>query len=563
MKSTYSDNALRRRSSEGNDVHIDEEEREYDKRSPFAKDRDRLIYSSAFRRMAGKSQVVASTEIGPFHNRLTHSLKVAQLGRRLAERFRHEHNDESAPEGKILAPDPDLVEFACLAHDIGHPPFGHAGEVELCDTVDRLMAKAVQGGQERQEQIDKCRVELGGFEGNAQSFRIVTRLSHKWLSDDGRDTSDDSRDTSSIHPRSWFGLDLTAASMDAMSKYPWGREHVRRRKWGVYGPDKTNPLTEDKLLRSSDFLALRWARQCTEAPSASEERKSFECQLMDWCDDVTYAVHDVEDFFMIGMIPLDRIFSDYIDLSHVTRKDLPRATDETAETDQSQWVPPNPPEWGEFKDYVIEKWQRQHSEESDLRPIEPTDTYLNNLRLGLIRTCSGLKVWEHGRDSTLGRRASHVRANALIEYFIRDLGVDGKPMLHEGDLLLAGRDVMDKTTGEKRAQTLEDQCDLLKELIWMYVIELPGLTTQRAGQQRIISDLVETFAADDSLLPTHYRDLIKSDGSGYSDAEGSYVAECTKIRVAADYVASLTEPHAIALHKRLTGAELGGFRDSI
>ncbi|MGZ6970509.1 MAG: HD domain-containing protein [Thermoanaerobaculia bacterium] len=89
-------------------------------RSAFARDRDRILYSSAFRALGGKTQVVAATELGYMHNRLTHSLKVAQVGLRLASRLRSDG----------AAVDPDLVEAACLAHDIGHPPFGHAGETQ-------------------------------------------------------------------------------------------------------------------------------------------------------------------------------------------------------------------------------------------------------------------------------------------------------------------------------------------------------------------------------------------------------------------------------------------------
>ena len=103
---------------------------ELDDRTPFQHDVDRILYASAFRALAGKTQVVSTQELGTFHNRLTHSLKVAQLGRRMAERLGREADGSG--------PDPDLVEAACLAHDIGHPPFGHAGEEALKEEYDRL-----------------------------------------------------------------------------------------------------------------------------------------------------------------------------------------------------------------------------------------------------------------------------------------------------------------------------------------------------------------------------------------------------------------------------------------
>lgn len=208
-----------------------------DLRHEFKKDRDRLFYSGAFRRLSGKSQVVASTEIGPFHTRLTHSLKVAQLGRRISEQLRPGSNGGNT--SKIKAPDPDLVEFACLAHDIGHPPFGHAGESEIHRTLDEIFA-AADGAAAAKKVAAENTLALGGFEGNPQSFRIVTRLAHKWLLSDGREAID--------LPTDWFGLDLTAASMDAVSKYPWKRKTLDQRKWGAYGSGE-----------GSDWAALEWA----------------------------------------------------------------------------------------------------------------------------------------------------------------------------------------------------------------------------------------------------------------------------------------------------------------
>jgi predicted deoxyguanosinetriphosphate triphosphohydrolase len=125
-----------------------------DYRTPAQTDRDRVQYSSAFARLAEVTQVVSADRGYVFHNRLTHSLKVAQLARRISEKLRGTHKNEA---DALQAPDPDIAEAAALAHDLGHPPFGHTAENEL----DRLARKA---GLE------------DGFEGNAQSFRIVSKL---------------------------------------------------------------------------------------------------------------------------------------------------------------------------------------------------------------------------------------------------------------------------------------------------------------------------------------------------------------------------------------------------
>jgi dGTPase len=224
-----------------------------DQRTPFERDRDRVLYSSAFHRLAGITQIVRAGELDIFHTRQQHTYKVAQIGRRLAQHRVREQPREVALHGV----DPEVVEAACLAHDLGHPPFGHAAEKEL----DRIVCDPSCCGAKKEDGSPD------GYEGNAQTFRILTKLAVRFSKDSP-------------------GLDLTRATLAATLKYPWLRDTSnpnRKKKWSAYD-------SEEK-----QFL---WARE-----HISGEYKSAEAELMDWADDIAYSVHDLEDFHRVGIIP--------------------------------------------------------------------------------------------------------------------------------------------------------------------------------------------------------------------------------------------------------------------
>ena len=240
------------------------------RRSAFQRDRARVLHSSGLRRLGAKTQVVSPGTDDFVRTRLTHSLEVAQVGRELA---------------RYLGCDPDIVDTACLSHDLGHPPFGHHGETIL----DAL-----------------CK-DIGGLEGNAQTLRLVTRIEPKVIADDGRPA----------------GLNMSRASLDALTKYPWprseasaGRRDSGVRKFGVYDDDRA----------VFDFYR----------EGVDNGQKCIEAQVMDLADDISYSVHDVEDAIVAGHLDLADFAADdrRAELFEITRQwYLPETTD--AEMDKA------------------------------------------------------------------------------------------------------------------------------------------------------------------------------------------------------------------------------------
>ena len=461
----------------------------------------------------------------------------------------------------------------------------HKAVDELVEDAIRSSPKSLKTKLEGSD-IEEIKLCLGGFEGNPQSFRILTRLSYKATPKEEATTPQE--DPTGIADDNFLGLDLTAASIDAVSKYPWGRKNIKDKKWGAYGSSDDD---------TSDLGTLKQTRKELEYDDPvidnAEPKKSFECELMEWCDDVTYAVHDVEDFHMIGMIPLERIFRTDEVYEGMTPEALRAAEAKAkakaeagaeAEPSKNGQSPPVPDtsEWAEFRSYVIREWQKDGNKDYYGLPRRTDKTYLNGLRDDLIYR-GGIVVLKTKPGSILALRRSLRRSSNLISWFTTS-GVgcrgEGKPLLNLGELKIASCEEVgcdekdcegaDCKGGERR---LRHQCDMLKALIWKYVIDLPSMNTQQAGQGQIIRDLVKIYsdAENKKLLPRHYRELIKGD-AGYarigkldpSDKQmKKLMRKLIRIRVAADYVSSFTEPQAVALHRRLTGIELGGFRDFI
>lgn len=399
-------------------------------RSEAQRDHDRLLYSSAFQRLAGITQI-ASSEVGQqLHNRLTHSLKVAQVARRAAE---------------LLGLDADTQETAsaaALGHDLGHPPFGHVAE----------------------EELNLAAADWGGFEGNAQTFRIVTRLSLRDLR--------------------YRGLNLTRPTSNGLLKYPWLRgagPAGKEGKWGAY---------------ESERAEFDWARE-----GLPHNERTVEAELMDWADDVTYAVHDLEDFYRVGLIPLDRL----------------------AEPDERR----------RFRESFYEGVEGKRVLRAKFQEFTPTEID-EALEFVFDQTFADVPPYRGSRAERAWIRA---QTSFLIGWFINAVRLDsGKVVIERGRLA---------------------EVAVLKEIAWYYIIASPALATIQYGQRRVIRELHELYVGASSdgkqreLFPTPQRELLER-----------LPADADPRRIATDFVASLTEDMAFELHHRLTGVSRGSLLDA-
>lgn len=410
-----------------------------DERSPSEKDGDRILYSSAFRRLTGVTQVVSVTETALFHNRLTHTIKVAQLAERLAQDL---VRGGFADSNQI---DVGAAKAGALAHDLGHPPFGHVAEAKLSDLCTER--------------------GIDGFEGNAQSFRILTKLARR----------------ASAEP----GLGLSPRTLNAVLKYPWFRtetrptegasrqEKHRWKKWGAY---------------RSEGEAFAEARAGDESA-----QRSIEAEIMDWADDVSYALHDLEDFYRVGLLPLERL------------------------ADERDWF--------------------TTSAAIDLGD-EPT--FDPDLFSGALRKQIGLLPKRAYTGSDEDRQTLHQQTNGLIDAFFSAVRVNASGRLvidaavrHE--VMLIKQLTWQYVVNSPALATLQQGQTHIIETLFV----------------RLYDWLMQEFQVH--RLPTRLqriRDAVRRDDA-MTGALGT--PEAIAARTAADYIAGLTEEQAIDLYRRLYG----------
>jgi dGTPase len=384
-------------------------------RTAFQRDRARVLHSAGFRRLATKTQVHTAGSDDFLRTRLTHSLEVAQISREMGAR---------------LGCDPDVVDVAGLAHDLGHPPFGHNGEAAL----------------------DAAAQSCGGFEGNAQTLRVLTRLEAKVEG---------------------AGLNLTRATLDATSKYPWPRSPGRR-KFGVY---------------ADEAPVFDWVR----ATAPAGQRRCLEAQVMDWADDVAYSVHDVEDGIHGGYLPLGPLLHDPDERAALCADVAAAYSDESADA-------------------------------------------LGEILLELL--ADGVVAGAVGYDGSYRAQVALKRMTSVLTgRFVASAVTATTERYGTGPLRRYDADLV-------VPRAVRGQCALLKGMALRYVMRARAAELWYEQQRTILTELVEVLCR---RAPEHLDPVFAPLWKEAAD-------DAARLRVVVDQVASLTDPAAVAWHRRVCAA---------
>lgn len=392
------------------------------------------MYSSAFARLAETTQVVSPERGYVFHNRLTHSLKVGQIARRIAEHLCREFPGLVEKLGGL---DADAAEAAGLAHDLGHPPFGHIAEEELSELAE----------------------PAGGYEGNPQAFRIVTRIA-----------SSDARDAQG---NSIAGLNLTRQTLNGILKYPWARGENRQylNKWGYY---------------TSESEIFKWVRE-----GFSRRHRCLIAEIMDWADDITFAIHDLVDFFRAGCIPVDRC------------------------------KPPQSAERSRLQNGVFRRKPKWEASRKDY------ESALDNLLVQFP-----FKADRRYEDTESDRAKLYAFSSALIKYYVTGIEL---------------ADASDQFPLLRVNEHAQREVEMLKQFTWEYVIEDPSLAVPQTGQRAAVRNVFNCLMDANKtnklhLFPGPYMDLL-------AKARGRKV----RTRLVADCVSGMTERQILGMHQCLLG----------
>jgi len=483
--------------------------------SPFRADRDRIAASPFFARLGGVTQVVSAAGSGLLHNRLTHSLKVAQVARAIAERINREP-DSAALAEKLGGCDADVAEAAALGHDLGHPPFGHLGERVL-------------------DRIARHRYGLpDGFEGNAQTFRILT--------------------TTDVRGPSAVGLDLTSAVRAALLKYPWARRHrpsphpsgMRIPPRGAAEPPEAPGTGSAKFSSYATELDDLEEARAPFAGRIDHWQQTVEASVMDTADDIAYAIHDLQDFHRIGVLQHASVAAE---LGHWFRHAVELAGMDGEALSRQRRGP----------GHSLERLRRRlHAKDSWIVDDDAFTLAVSRVRAELV-------------DDLL---ASAFDGSTEAEQATAAFSARWTRRLVEGVVLLSDPGPRSGHVGLRPAQWHEVQ--VLKFVHRRFVLLRPDLALHQRGQANVVNGLVDALDSwlgdsdEVSRLPRRLHDLVELAHTEFSalaehapellvGATGDEVRgpdgirELARGRAVIDFVASLTDRQAGTLIDALSG----------
>lgn len=439
-------------------------------RSAFRKDYARLLHAASFRRLQDKTQLFPGSESDFFRNRLTHSLEVAQIAKGIASRLNVTQVPTAFPNGAI---DEDLVEFAAIAHDLGHPPFGHNGEHAL----DELM------------------VEFGGFEGNAQTLRILAAVERKFI------------DVQGGQPCSEFGLDLTFRTLASVLKYD---SKIPKRKRGAK-LHKGYYASEAPLVKKIKAAV---------APGLGSKTafKTIECAIMDIADDIAYSTYDLEDSLHAGFVSPMRLASALVNEDAKTIV-LEKTNKTLAEAGHQQATQ------GDLLSVIATVFSVTMPQSVNV--LSTGDSIQNDARSALL---VNVEAWQMNQklqtDSLARTKFTADRVGRLIA------AVDFVPCQNHPQL---------SSVRMQREEML--QVEVLKHLNYELVIRSPQLAVVENRGKEVVQRIFKTLdESKGTLLPGDWK-------SRYSEQK----TELDKKRLICDYVACMTDRYAAELYSRLFG----------
>lgn len=446
-----------------------------DSRSEFRKDYSRLIHSPCFRRLQGKTQLFPGIETDFFRNRLTHSLEVAQIAHGIASDL---NKFDNTLKSKKLAINLDLVEFASIAHDLGHPPFGHVGE----EALDRLMRAN------------------GGYEGNAQTFRLLTKVEKRFYRDDAK------RFSYSGNIDNRLGINPTYRSLASILKYDEILPFERKLDEG----------TLKAFYKYDEELITRIKRKITGYKNYTPKFKTIECYIMDIADDIAYSTYDLEDSLKANFLNLLDLFgAEDSMLDEVLRR-----------------VNRNMEKVGFDGNY----------QKKDLRKI-----IFNILPKGLLKELNVAEIINAGPSADMIKVIS-----SLVYNNLKNIGEDGYQRTHlttqyveefvSGAELIIDNEI--PALWEVRLKKeVREKVEVLKNFVYVYITESSRLQVPAYRGSEIVNEIYNSLTTDDGykLLPRDYKEMYLS-----IPKKDKY-----RERIICDFIAGMTDRFAIEFYGRM------------